>query len=66
MTPPRSESDAPRIYDNSPDGLRWRLQDILNAARAHISARLEFMIKLTEIPDSAWFMRTFGQDKGAG
>ena len=65
MTPPRPQEDAPRTYDNSPDGLRWQLQDIWNAARSHSSEQLESQIKLTEIPDPEWFTRTFGEDKGA-
>src|SRR5215469_12266820 len=65
LTLPRPAVDAPRTYDNSADGLRWQLQDILNAARARNSAGLEALIKLTEIPDPDWFTRTFSEDKGA-
>jgi|SRR5579871_2210204 len=65
MAPPRSQADSSRTYDNSPDGLRWQLQDILNAARAHNSARLESLIKLTEIPAPEWFTRTFNEKKAA-
>jgi TonB family protein len=54
-----------RAYPNSQDGLRWQLQDILNAARDHSHSRLESLIKQTEIPNyKEWFARTFGREKG--
>lgn len=64
MTPARPAADAPRTYDNSPDGLRWQLQDLWNAAREDNPARLESLIRLAEIPDANWFSRAFGPEKG--
>jgi hypothetical protein len=66
IAPPRPQVDLNRTYPKSPDGLRWQLQDIWNAARDGHPARLESLIKLTEIPDPNWFARTFGQEKGQG
>jgi TonB family protein len=66
MTPARPAADAPRTYDNSPDGLRWQLQDLWNAARENNPARLESLIKQTEVPDPGWFSRAFGPEKGQG
>lgn len=65
MTPPRSPVDAPRTYENSPDGLRWQLQDLRNAARENNPAQLETLIRLTEISQPNWFNRAFGEEKGA-
>jgi protein TonB len=65
IAPSRPQVDLNRTYPKSPDGLRWQLQDIWNAARDGNPARLESLIKLTEIPDPNWFARIFGQEKGA-
>lgn len=65
IAPPSSSTVFAREYPNSPDGLRWQLQDILNAARDHNRSRLEFLIRQTEIPDyEMWFTKTFGREKG--
>jgi TonB family protein len=67
ISPSSNSSGFARIYENSPDGLRWQLQDMLNAAKSNNRARLESLIKETEIPDyPGWFKRMFGQDKGEG
>lgn len=66
IVPPHPQVDSNRTYPKSSDGLRWQLQDIWNAARDGNPARLESLIKLTEIPDPGWFARTFGQEKGQG
>ena len=65
IAPSRPQVDLNRTYPKSPAGLRWQLQDIWNAARDGNPARLESLIKLTEIPDPNWFARIFGQEKGA-
>jgi TonB family protein len=65
IAPPASSAQIIRGYPNSPDGLRWQLQDILNAARDHSHLRLESLIKQTEMPNyEEWFTRTFGKEKG--
>lgn len=66
IVPPRPALDSARTYENSRDGLRWQLQDLRNAAAGKDGARLESLIKLTEIPDPRWFTRAFGPDKGDG
>ena len=65
IAPPHSESNSDRNYQNSMDGLRWQLQDILNAARGNDRVRLEALIQQTEISDYVtWFTRAFGQETG--
>jgi TonB family protein len=66
MVPQSPPVDSNRTYPKSAAGLRWQLQDIWNAAREGNPARLQSLIKLTEIPDPTWFTRTFGQEKGEG
>jgi len=66
IVPPRPALDSARTYENSRDGLRWQLQDLRNAAGDKDAARLEALIKLTEISDPHWFTRAFGPDKGEG
>src|ERR1700758_1093608 len=62
---PSSTPDSVRAYRNSPDGLRWQLQDLLSAARGHNRSRLEFLERQMEIPDyKEWFANTFGRQKG--
>jgi len=62
---PSSTPESVRGYQNSPDGLRWQLQDLLNAARDHSRSRLESLVRQTEIPDyKEWFAKTFGRQKG--
>jgi TonB family protein len=65
IAPRPSPSTSVREYPNSPEGLRWQLQDILNAARDHNRSRLESLVKQTEIPNyKEWFTGTFGREKG--
>jgi TonB family protein len=65
IAPSTSLSESVRAYQNSPDGLRWQLQDILNAARDPNRLRLESLIRQTEIPNSKeWFASTFGRENG--
>jgi len=65
IAPHPSPTTSVREYPNSPDGLRWQLQDILNAARDHSHSGLESLVKQTEIPNyKEWFARTFGREKG--
>lgn len=65
IAPPSAPAKSARGYQNSPDGLRWQLQDILNAARDHNPSRLESLVRQTEIPIyKEWFARTFGSEKG--
>lgn len=65
IIPPPSSAESARGYPNSPGGLRWELQDILNAARDRNRLRLESLIRQTEIPNyKEWFAKTFGREKG--
>jgi len=65
IVPPSSSPESVRAYQNSPDGLRWQLQDILNAARDRNRSRLESLVRQTEIPDyKEWFRKTFGRENG--
>ena len=65
IAPSTSPAESVREYQNSPDGLRWQLQDILNAARDPNRSWLESLVRQTEIPNSKeWFVRTFGREEG--
>ena len=65
LAPPTSSAESLRTYQNSPDGLRWQLQDILNAVRDPDRSRLDSVVRQTKIPNSGeWFLRTFGQENG--
>lgn len=65
IAPHPSPATSMREYPNSPEGLRWQLQDILNAVRDHNRSSLESFVKQTEIPNyKAWFTGTFGREKG--
>jgi TonB family protein len=65
MTPPPSSDGPAKEYQDSPEGLRWQLQDILNAARDQDISRLKSLVRQTEIPNSEdWFIETFGRDPG--
>jgi len=65
MAPPAVPAQTPRAYQNSSDGLRWQLQDILNAARQPDDSKLESMIKQLEIPDyENWFNTVYGSEAG--
>jgi hypothetical protein len=49
------------LYQNSADGLRLLLQDVLAAARDHNRPKLESFVSRMEIPDyQEWFTMTFG------
>jgi TonB family protein len=66
MPPPATPAEFPRAYQNSSDGLRWQLQDILNAARDPNRSRLDSLIRQMEIPNSKeWFTKVFGREMGA-
>jgi TonB family protein len=65
ISPPPSRPQSLHGYENSSDGLRWQLQDILNAARVHDRSQEEFLLRQTEIPNyKEWFPKTFGSEKG--
>jgi TonB family protein len=65
MTPLPSLAESPRAYQNSSDGLRWQLQDILNATRDPNRIRLESLVRQMEIPNSKeWFTKVFGREMG--
>lgn len=65
-----TESKAPQAssrtsYPNNADGLRQLLDDMLLAAKKDDRARLQYLIRETEIPNyENWFTTTFGQEKG--
>lgn len=65
IAPAFAPPESARGYQNSPEGLRWELQDTLNAAKGQNHLRLETLVKQTEIPNyKEWFARTFGSEKG--
>ncbi len=67
IAPSPAPAESVRGYQNSPDGLRWQLQDILNAARDRNRLRLESLVRQTEMSNyKEWFTRTFGSEKGNG
>jgi TonB family protein len=66
ISPPASRPQSLHGYENSSDGLRWQLQDILNAARVHDRSKEEVLLRQTEIPNyKEWFPKTFGSEKGS-
>jgi TonB family protein len=65
IAPSRPLKDTDGNFQNSAEGLRWQLQDILNSAKNPKSSRLNALVEETEIPDYAdWFVRMFGREKG--
>jgi len=63
IAPPSTPTESARTDENSPDGLRLRLQDLLNAAKDHDAPKLESLIKQLEIPNSQdWFKKTFDDE----
>jgi TonB family protein len=65
IPPPQGFSGMRPPYSNSSDGLRWQLQDALNAARTGNRSNLDSLIRQTEIPNERqWFLYTFGTEKG--
>lgn len=59
------QARAAQTYEDTADGLRLQLQDMLAAAKAGDQARLSAFVKDMEIPDYAsWFVKAFGQDQG--
>jgi TonB family protein len=59
------QARATQTYEETADGLRLLLQDVLSAAKAGDQARLSAFVKDMEIPDYAsWFIKAFGQDQG--
>jgi TonB family protein len=65
IAPPPSPAESVLAYQNSPDGLRQQLQDILAVAREHNASKLESLIKQMEIPNSEdWFTKTYGEEIG--
>jgi TonB family protein len=65
IAPSLSPAESGRRYQNSPDGLRKQLLNILAAANDQNRPKLEALIKETQIPNyAAWFTTTFGQEKG--
>jgi TonB family protein len=65
IAPPSVPAESARVYQNSPDGLRLQLQDILAVAREHNVSKLESLIEQMEIPNyGEWFAKTYGEEKG--
>ncbi len=64
IAPPPASVESVLEYEDSSEGLRLQLQDILAAAKDHNRAKLGSLTKQTEIPnDEEWFTKTFGQEK---
>jgi TonB family protein len=65
IAPPSAPSESGRADQNSSDGLRLRLQDLLIAAKDHDAPKLKSLIKQLEIPNyQDWFAKTFGDESG--
>ena len=65
IAPPRPLQSPERNYQNSAEGLRWQLQDIISSARDQSRDRMDSLIHQTEIPYSSdWFVQAFGREKG--
>jgi TonB family protein len=63
--PSSSPAEAVQAYQNSADGLRMQLQDILAVAREHNGSQLKSLIRQMEIPNyEDWFRNTYGEEKG--
>ena len=65
IAPPSVSSESAREDQDSADGLRFRLQDLLDAAKDQDRAKLKSLIKQMEIPDyAAWFEKILGEEDG--
>ncbi|MGA7796627.1 MAG: energy transducer TonB [Candidatus Acidiferrales bacterium] len=65
IVPPSAPAESARADQNSTDGLRLRLQDLLNAAKDRDVPKLKSLIKELEIPNyHDWFTKTFGEENG--
>lgn len=65
IVPPSAPTGSVPGYQNSADGLRMQLQDILAVAREHNGSKLESLIKQMEIPNyEDWFRNTYGEERG--
>ena len=65
----KAPSGSPQIsagvYEDSTEGLKLLLQDVLTAAKDHNRPKLDSFVKQMEIPNyEKWFMETFGQERG--
>jgi TonB family protein len=66
IAPPPASTEPLRAYQNSKDGLRLQLQDILDLARQGNISGLESLIGQMEIPNSGdWFVKAYGSERGA-
>jgi TonB family protein len=65
IAPPPTRAESAGAYDNSTDGLRAQLQDILAAAREPDHSHLESLIKALKMPNyEAWFIENYGEERG--
>jgi TonB family protein len=63
--PPGTPADSSSAYEDSTEGLRLQLQEILTAAKDHNRPKLESLTKQMQIPNyEKWFTTTFGQERG--
>jgi TonB family protein len=66
IAPPPASAEILRASQNSPDGLRLQLQDILDVARQGNASGLQSLIKQMEIPNSSdWFVKAYGSERAA-
>jgi TonB family protein len=64
IAPPSAPAESARADQNSFDGLRLRLQDLLNAAKDRDVPKLKSLIKQMEIPNyKDWFAKNYGEEK---
>jgi TonB family protein len=65
VVPRSAPAESARVDQDSSDGLRLRLVDILNAAKDRDIPKLRLLIKQMEIPNyQEWFTKTFGEEIG--
>ena len=61
IAPPSTPAGSDPVDQNSSDGLRLRLQNILIAAKEHDAPKLKSLIQHLEIPNyQEWFTKSFG------
>lgn len=65
IVPRPAPAESASTGQNSTDGLRLRLQDLLIAAKDRDVPKLRSLIKQLEIPNyQDWFTKTFGEENG--
>jgi len=64
ISPPHVPAESLGAYQDSPDGLRMQLQDVLAVARERNAPQLDSLIKQMEIPNyEDWFTKAYGNER---